>query len=982
MANDSVMIPGTVVGSRYEIRELLGRGGFSITYLAIDKQLLDHPCVVKELLLSHQTNDLAITLFKREAEVLLKLDHPRIPKVHACFPEHDRLFLVQDFVGGETLESKLDRESRLPEARVRDIVLQLLDVLEYLHSHKPVVIHRDIKPANVMERPDGSIVLIDFGAVRETLGGSDTAGQTAISSAGYSPAEQYIGRASPASDIYALGATALHLVSGTHPRDWHESTTGGFDFGDKLPCSPQFAAVIERMVADLPHRFQSAHNVRAAMQGDSTTVAIASGNAIALAPTRDQTKLASSAPVAVVPAAPGRGLVERLWPPVVGVAVVVLVLVALFKPDGKFAEPTAGASAAQVVVGPPPPGLVPPPSSDSPSADSPSSTPPTTPNQLPPQDTVREPPNVSSSPAQNEAPRTNEATKTPPPAPVEAAKPVTPPGPRVVVPSPCASTPQCFNAGHFAATLAYVAVSQRNSSSVVQRNVKLTMTIQNLMDQPLILAYRAGSGQLIDDEKHPYVNESRMGESYVKGIGMSTGRDANPEFVLDPQESRQIVLDNYMSLSRTEIFGVTYTYDFTIDELVVQSDRARVVRSSAVTFRDIKEPSRGRDENETAALTSAETFNAREFGTETHGPSAGSEESSAERVIYSATGGITRSPQQDPCGTTPNCYSAGRFTATVIRIWGRQIRSANSTSHFVKLTLQIRNVSDKRIALSYKAESGALTDDTGHRYRNDNDGGKGFIRGIGLSNDASDPPLVLAPGEARDATFDNRLSLDRSDVAGTVYSYDLALQELELLPARQTRVTRTNAIAFHDLRESARSRAQGPDTTVYRGGRFEASVKNVSSVDVQLATRRERIVTITLRITNLTDQGIILAYRAVSGQLSDERGHSFRSDQHGGAAYISGIGLSTRDNIDATFTLAPGESRDASFKNYISVETADRLGSSFDYDLVLDECERLPSRQVRVVHSHSVSFHDFQNSLVSTKQRLIDLLKPVVTRRP
>ena len=985
MTDDKVMTPGTVVGTRYEISKLIGQGGFSMTYLAIDKQLMDYPCVVKELLLSHHANELAVTLFKREAQVLLKLDHKHVPKVHACFEEHGRLFLVQDFVEGETLDSKLVRDGPLSEARVRDIVLQLLDVLEYLHGHEPRVIHRDIKPANLIAKPDGSIVLIDFGAVREALGGSDSAGQTQISSAGYSPHEQYIGHAGPASDIYALGATALHLVSGVHPRDWHDPATGRFSFGGKLPCSPKFAAVIERMVADLPQRFQSAQSVRAALQVDDspTTTAAPSGGSTGLGAMRDKTTIASSREQTVVPPPPPRGFIEQHWPKLAGAAVVVLVLAAVLKPDAKPADPAAGATTSKTVENPRKQGRLTTPTSTRSAS--------TTPTQGdPPQGSARQTSKGASPPARDEAPSgarqganapTNTSVSKTAAAPVETSKPAAPAAPPVVTSDACAGTPRCFNAGHFAATLGYVAVSKQDNPSGMVRNVKLTIKLRNLTDQPLILAYRGGSGQLVDDEKNRYGNESYGGESFVKGIGINTGRDANPEFVLDPHESRDVILDNSIRLGKTAIYGVTYSYDLTIDELVVQGNRARPTRSSAITFRDIKEPSRGGDEPEVASAAGIEAVDAAGGENEDLGLSGIPDDAAtAQRVESRGALVAPPSPAQDACGTTPNCFSAGRFIATVTRVWSRHLTYQSPAVQLVKLTIRLRNVSDKQVVLAYKAASGELTDDTGRRFRNESYGGKEYVSGIAIGDNTTDPLLVLGPGEARDATFDNYLAMGKTDPVGTVFGYDQVLQELELLPNGQTRATRTDAVGFHDLRESPRSATKATDTTSYDAGRFVARIIEVSAADTLRPSRTERHVTLTVGIKNVTDQPMILAYRAQSQELSDDRAHSYASDRYGGATWVTGIGLNTRGSIDAAFTLAPGESREAAFTNLIFLPKDDRPGSVYDYDLVLDECERTPSRQLRVVRSYSVSFHDFQISPLGRKKALMDALKSVIKK--
>jgi uncharacterized RDD family membrane protein YckC len=715
------------------------------------------------------------------------------------------------------------------------------------------------------------------------------------------------------------------------------------------------------------------------------------GTAPALAPVPGQTELASPAPpvaVAVaeaVPEAPRRRIIERWWPAAAGTAVLALALVVVVvKRDAKSDKPAT--VPLSKVDGPlqqgstpssPPLRVARPANNAGLRSNQPSTR--TQPVARPPlasaasgkADLVRPiaaPTGKADLVRPMAAPTAKaDSIKSVPAAPAEPIAPPAAPAAHVVVPDACAGKTRCFNAGHFTAALSYVAVSQVPYSGSIQRNVKLTIKLQNLTDQPIILAYRSRSGQLIDDRGNRYANAAGSEASFVKGIGISSGTDANPEFSLDPREAREVILDNTIGLANSIIFGVTYTYDFTIDELVVQNSRAHSARSVAISFRDITEPSHGGDDSEAASERGGETMTSGEG--ETGGPSV------SERVASFAS--------QDPCNATSNCYNAGRFTATVTRLWSRQIKYTGTTAFYAKLTVRIRNISDKPITLTYKMASAQLIDDAGHRYVSnwiDGTGGR-HVNGIGVSDNATNPPLVLGPGEARDATFDNQISLNGNDAPGTVNSYDLELQEVELMPSGQTRVTRTDAVAFHDLKESVRSNAGQPDTTSYDAGRFVAGIVHVSSGDTPYSGRvADRLVTVTMSIKNVTDQPMILAYRSRSQQLSDDREHGFTYAERAGD--VTGIGLNTGNMIDAVFTLAPGESREASFKNVVRLFNDDVPGSRYDYDLVLDECERLPSKQLRVLHTYSVSFHDFQDTPRSKRQMILDALKPVIKRPP
>lgn len=268
--NENGIGVGTLLAGRYEVGQVLGAGGFGATYLARDLARFGTICVVKTLLPIRQADEVCRRLFEREARLLADLSHPQIPKLDAYFEHEGRFVLVLEYVEGETLSSRLQRETRLSEAATREIVLQLLDVLSYLHARTPPVIHRDVKPGNIILARDGRVVLIDFGAVREAIGRDET--HTAIGTAGYTPIEQVAGRATPASDCYALGATALHMVSGTHPMDWHDRETGELDIRGKLACSPSFELFLTGTLAGLSTRVRDARAARELLLGGDTVI--------------------------------------------------------------------------------------------------------------------------------------------------------------------------------------------------------------------------------------------------------------------------------------------------------------------------------------------------------------------------------------------------------------------------------------------------------------------------------------------------------------------------------------------------------------------------------------------------------------------------------------------------------------------------------------------------------------------------------------
>jgi outer membrane protein assembly factor BamB/tRNA A-37 threonylcarbamoyl transferase component Bud32 len=219
---DTSLQAGATLQNRYLIQGVLGVGGMGSVYRARDMRF---PNVVKVVAVKEILNVIAdpsmremiIRTFEREANTLATLDHPAIPKIYDYFSQGDRSFLVQEYIEGKDLEAYLnDSPTPLPEEIVVDWALQLCDVLAYLHGHPPEpIIFRDMKPSNVMLDHHNRIRLIDFGIARTFSAGQKG---TMIGTEGYSPPEQYRGEASPAGDIYALGATLHHLLTKQDPR--------------------------------------------------------------------------------------------------------------------------------------------------------------------------------------------------------------------------------------------------------------------------------------------------------------------------------------------------------------------------------------------------------------------------------------------------------------------------------------------------------------------------------------------------------------------------------------------------------------------------------------------------------------------------------------------------------------------------------------------------------------------------------------------
>jgi serine/threonine protein kinase len=238
-----MIAPNTIVGSRYRVSRLLGGGGMKMVYLAEDLRLAARPCALAEMVDAISNPDLqqqASASFQREADMLAELNHEHIPRIYDRFSEQNRHYLVMEYVAGETLEEQLQAAGgKLPEDRVIDIALQVLDTLEYLHHREPPVIYRDLKPSNIMVTPTGQVKLIDFGIARHF---QPLSSATMVGTQGYAPPEQYRGKVETRSDLYALGATMHHALSGRDP-----TTEPPFSF----PLLRKFCPELNPALADL-----------------------------------------------------------------------------------------------------------------------------------------------------------------------------------------------------------------------------------------------------------------------------------------------------------------------------------------------------------------------------------------------------------------------------------------------------------------------------------------------------------------------------------------------------------------------------------------------------------------------------------------------------------------------------------------------------------------------------------------------------------
>ena len=214
--------PGQMLHDRYRIVRIIKSGGMGSVYEAIDTKLADSPCAVKEIHEAAQASSSAEYVqgrFFEEMKALVALDHPSIPKVRDYLQDGPTIFIVMDLISGRSLEEEIvERRQAQTPPPVDHIVMdgvRLLETLTYLHGQDPPVIHRDIKPANILrDSRSGQIKLVDFGLAR-SLQGTQT--QTVVGTMGYCAPEQLMGKSEERSDLYAVGVTLTHLLTGSPP---------------------------------------------------------------------------------------------------------------------------------------------------------------------------------------------------------------------------------------------------------------------------------------------------------------------------------------------------------------------------------------------------------------------------------------------------------------------------------------------------------------------------------------------------------------------------------------------------------------------------------------------------------------------------------------------------------------------------------------------------------------------------------------------
>jgi Protein kinase domain len=282
-----VNAPSAILQERYHILELLGQGGSGKTYRALDIHQ-EVEVAVKVLSLQGMTDWKTLELFEREAKILEQLDHPAIPRYLDFFrttmnvADAEEVFcLVQEISPGQPLNTWIEQGYVFDEKELKQVAIQILEILIYLQNFTPPIIHRDLKPQNIIRTESGMVHLVDFGAVRDTYHLTITGGSTIVGTYGYMAPEQFRGQAVLATDLYGLGATLLYLRSGQDPADlpvkkmkidFRDSFTRAN--GGRIRTSADFANWLDGLLEPMPEdRYRSAALALDCLQGNAVAKA-------------------------------------------------------------------------------------------------------------------------------------------------------------------------------------------------------------------------------------------------------------------------------------------------------------------------------------------------------------------------------------------------------------------------------------------------------------------------------------------------------------------------------------------------------------------------------------------------------------------------------------------------------------------------------------------------------------------------------------
>ncbi|MGH2498343.1 MAG: serine/threonine protein kinase [Ktedonobacteraceae bacterium] len=268
MADMLSLMPGTLIGGHYIVGSLLNAGGFGSVYRGIDTSENNRPCAIKE---TYDVTPAARRQALTEAAVLFTINSPHLPQVYDAFEDQQRFYLVMQLIEGQNLLelSKLHGKP-CSEQEILRWLLPVIDVLQELHSRNPAVIHRDIKPGNIILTPGERAVLVDFGLTRLYDPSSISQTIVRVVSEGFSPVEQYVGKTTPQSDIYAMGATMYFLLTQTVPpvameRSFHDELIAPRLLNTQISPGTE-AALLRALAVNASQRFTSMYEFARALR--------------------------------------------------------------------------------------------------------------------------------------------------------------------------------------------------------------------------------------------------------------------------------------------------------------------------------------------------------------------------------------------------------------------------------------------------------------------------------------------------------------------------------------------------------------------------------------------------------------------------------------------------------------------------------------------------------------------------------------------
>ncbi len=273
MTDSSPLDSGTSIGGHYIIDALINRGGFGAVYRGIDTSEGNRPCAIKE---TYDVTPSARRQALMEAAVLFTIKSKHLPQVYDAFEFNGRFYLVMQLIEGETLLQLLKRRGRpCSEQEVLSWLLPIMQVLHELHSRNPAVIHRDIKPSNIILTPEQTSVLVDFGLTKLYDPNSDTQTMVRAVSEGFSPIEQYVGKTSPQSDIYAMATTMYFLLTLRVPpasinRSFHDALVAPRLLNPLLSLNTEHV-LLKALAVDADQRYRNMNEFAQALQNPSFT---------------------------------------------------------------------------------------------------------------------------------------------------------------------------------------------------------------------------------------------------------------------------------------------------------------------------------------------------------------------------------------------------------------------------------------------------------------------------------------------------------------------------------------------------------------------------------------------------------------------------------------------------------------------------------------------------------------------------------------